>query len=73
MSKTDPKNEILIFFAYAIFEKLQNEVQNFGVGYLPEKRKILKKLILHRKSVFDTEKYGHKIFSKFELFGFLRN
>ena len=48
MSKTDPKNEILIFFAYAIFEKLQNEVQNFGVGYLPEKWKILKKLILHR-------------------------
>ena len=24
-------------------------------------------------SVFDTEKHGHKIFPKFELFGFLRN
>ena len=24
-------------------------------------------------SVFDTEKHGHKIFQKFELFGFLRN
>ena len=24
VSKTDPKNEILIFFAHAIFEKLQN-------------------------------------------------
>ena len=24
-------------------------------------------------SVFDTEKYGHKIFPKFELFGFFRN
>ena len=24
-------------------------------------------------SVFDTEKYGHEIFPKFELFGFFRN
>ena len=28
VSKTDPKNEILTFFAYAIFEKVQNYIQN---------------------------------------------
>ena len=29
--------------------------------------------ILFYGSVFDTEKHGHKIFQKFEFFGFLRN
>ena len=73
--KNWPKKWNFDFFAYAIFEKLQNEVQNFGVGYLPEKWKILKKLILHRnqhkilcacnptKKVFDPWVKSYEAFS----------
>ena len=42
------------------------------MGYLPEKWEFWKKKIFFG-SVFDTEKYGYKIFLQFEIFGFFRN
>ena len=45
--KTDSKNEILKFFAYAIFEKLREEIQNSIVRYLPKKIENFDKLIFY--------------------------
>ena len=50
---------------------MQNWIQNLRVEYLPENGKFWKKIFFG--SVFDTEKYGYKIFPKFEIFGFFRN
>ena len=60
MPKTDPKNEFDIIRSrnFDIFEKLRGRIiSNFRFF----------------GSVFDTEKYGYKIFPKFEIFGFFRN
>ena len=45
--KLTQKNEISIFFAHAFFEKLLKQTQNYTVGKLQEKMKILKNLFFH--------------------------
>jgi len=46
--KLTQKTEILIFFAHAFSEKLLEQTQNYTVGKLLEKMKILKNLFFHQ-------------------------
>ena len=70
-----------IEFNFAIYQKLRGQkitklyfssksAQNSDCENCVGKKRIK---ISFFESVFDTEKYGHKIFPKFELFGFFRN
>ena len=46
--KLTQTNEISMFFAHAFSEKLLKQTQNYTVGKLQEKMKILKNLFFHR-------------------------
>ena len=79
VSKTDPKMKFDFFFADAIVEQIENWTQNLRVGYLPEKWKILKKIILYwnqRKILsiwIPTEKVFDPWIKSNEAFSFLKH